>query len=983
MELQDARKQAVTQHPVGHQVPSSLVAETGHFAGPFLRYHQSLPGSGRWTGSALVVTKALGSGVEAPPPALVVLPEGEDGAAAGAELAPALLDHEGGWHFWRFELEFQLRNYQRPVQYLVRHRTESTPTYTFWLPGADHPMHWAYFSCNGLSSGECHAWDPARGPCVTPDANEYKDPTYLWRDMKQARAAGWKGARRTLGQSASTPWIKPTTAYARTQVHEAFPLHVLAQATNFYLTNYIDSFSATDVDVMFASVPTVMMWDDHDIWDGWGSYDREMHESPVFQGLFAVAKRFYLLFQQHTTLERNAGRKEFLTNDGRRGQGTGWRHAAAGGHHQSVGTTNPRTHPPRHPTPSFHSSFDYLKWLGPQVALLGLDMRTQRTKTLIMPPAQLQLARRTVMALPEGVQHLVVMSGMPLAECILGCLARCTRSNTSFKQMARKTGLLDRFDQPEILDDLVDGWAADVHEEERLGFIRLLQDFALQKQLRVSALSGDAHVGGVGQLYSAPKVHDLATDPLYMPQIISSAIANAPPPVGVVKMLMRTHRAKRLDHRTKEKMVRAFYPRHPRTDKLIRQRNWCDVSQVIPPFAPPMLPRAPEYGGLRFTLRVENQKQWLGYAEETYDVLVPRPPTPQTAAGPAAAALGRKAAAAEPAGPLTVGRLAPQSSRCAPEMEPPCEPARELRSRSSTPAKGSSSDLRACQQAARGDESQPLLSAAVAGAFVAVNGVHLEAHCRPFYVAGMNVENIALAPVARTGRRLLPGEPSGRQKVRLAFKTAAAAGINVRPGEYDEGAFRALDWVVAEAGRAGVRIVLSLVDNWAYRAWGGCGGHESPRGQGGGVDEIVDWSPSVPPRDPRFPRLLKEGDASPDDHTPEHRAYEARRHALFFSNPSCRAIYRAHATALAGRRNTFTGARYRDDPAIMAWGLINELRCSQADVPACPRLVLAWLREMSDFVRSVAPHQIVSGCGGRACSQPSALSPAPPLACGA
>lgn len=619
MELQDARKQAVTQHPVGHQVPSSLVAETGHFAGPFLRYHQSLPGSGRWTGSALVVTKALGSGVEAPPPALVVLPEGEDGAAAGAELAPALLDHEGGWHFWRFELEFQLRNYQRPVQYLVRHRTESTPTYTFWLPGADHPMHWAYFSCNGLSSG------------VTPDANEYKDPTYLWRDMKQ--------------------------------VHEAFPLHVLvgggdqlyndgvwkmpalqawgliedhvekvkapwtpemqAQATNFYLTNYIDSFSATDVDVMFASVPTVMMWDDHDIWDGWGSYDREMHESPVFQGLFAVAKRFYLLFQQHTTLERNAGRKEFLTNDG--------------------------------------SSFDYLKWLGPQVALLGLDMRTQRTKTLIMPPAQLQLARRTVMALPEGVQHLVVMSGvplvfpkMPLAECILGCLARCTRSNTSFKQMARKTGLLDRFDQPEILDDLVDGWAADVHEEERLGFIRLLQDFALQKQLRVSVLSGDAHVGGVGQLYSAPKVHDLATDPLYMPQIISSAIANAPPPVGVVKMLMRTHRAKRLDHRTKEKMVRAFYPRHPRTDKLIRQRNWCDVSQVIPPFAPPMLPRAPEYGGLRFTLRVENQKQWLGYAEETYDVLVPRPPTPQTAAGPAAAALGRKAAAAEPAGPLTV-----------------------------------------------------------------------------------------------------------------------------------------------------------------------------------------------------------------------------------------------------------------------------------------------------------------------------------------
>jgi hypothetical protein len=27
----------------------------------------------------------------------------------------------------------------------------------------------------------------------------------------------------------------------------------------------------------------VMMWDDHDVWDGWGSYDPEMQQSAVFQ----------------------------------------------------------------------------------------------------------------------------------------------------------------------------------------------------------------------------------------------------------------------------------------------------------------------------------------------------------------------------------------------------------------------------------------------------------------------------------------------------------------------------------------------------------------------------------------------------------------------------------------------------------------------------------------------------------------------------
>lgn len=38
---------------------------------------------------------------------------------------------------------------------------------------------------------------------------------------------------------------------------------------------------------------------DHDIFDGWGSYPDYLQRSAVFQGLFAVARRFYLLFQQH------------------------------------------------------------------------------------------------------------------------------------------------------------------------------------------------------------------------------------------------------------------------------------------------------------------------------------------------------------------------------------------------------------------------------------------------------------------------------------------------------------------------------------------------------------------------------------------------------------------------------------------------------------------------------------------------------------
>ena len=174
--------------------------------------------------------------------------------------------------------------------------------------------------------------------------------------------------------------------------------------------------------------------------------------------------------------------------------------------------------------------------------------------------------------------------------------------------------------------------------------------------------------------------------------------------------------------------------------------------------------------------------------------------------------------------------------------------------------------------------------------------------------------------------------------------------LQTGPGEYDEDAFRALDWVVAEAGRAGLRLLLSLADNWSYRElrprpmlprpmlplfllpssalaalaprlsaapvlWAASrhelswpagslpqlsragsnspcrplvitGDSNSPYaptgldrhvyavrvcgcvGAGGGVDEYVDWSRSTPPRDPGFPRIAREGDATPEVRMP-------------------------------------------------------------------------------------------------------------------
>src|SRR5690606_17742812 len=42
---------------------------------------------------------------------------------------------------------------------------------------------------------------------------------------------------------------------------------------------------ARDAADAMARIPTIMMWDDHDIFDGWGSYSPAMQESTVFKTL--------------------------------------------------------------------------------------------------------------------------------------------------------------------------------------------------------------------------------------------------------------------------------------------------------------------------------------------------------------------------------------------------------------------------------------------------------------------------------------------------------------------------------------------------------------------------------------------------------------------------------------------------------------------------------------------------------------------------
>ncbi|KAF7844873.1 mannan endo-1,4-beta-mannosidase 4-like [Senna tora] len=94
-----------------------------------------------------------------------------------------------------------------------------------------------------------------------------------------------------------------------------------------------------------------------------------------------------------------------------------------------------------------------------------------------------------------------------------------------------------------------------------------------------------------------------------------------------------------------------------------------------------------------------------------------------------------------------------------------------------------------------------------------------------------------------------------------------------------------MDFVVSEAGKYGVRLIMTLVNNWSDY---------------GGKGQYIQWA-----------RNSGQYISNDDD---------------FFTHPVVKQYFKDHIKAVLTRNNTITGVAYKDDPAIFAWELMNEPR---------------------------------------------------------
>ncbi|KAF5181203.1 Mannan endo-1,4-beta-mannosidase [Thalictrum thalictroides] len=211
--------------------------------------------------------------------------------------------------------------------------------------------------------------------------------------------------------------------------------------------------------------------------------------------------------------------------------------------------------------------------------------------------------------------------------------------------------------------------------------------------------------------------------------------------------------------------------------------------------------------------------------------------------------------------------------------------------------------------------------------FIRTRGLQFMLNGSPYYANGFNAYWLMY----------VASDPSQRNKISSAFQEASRHGLTVArtwafsdagykplqysPGSYNEDMFKGLDFVVAEAKKYGIKLILSFVNNYENL---------------GGKKQYVDWA-----------RNQGQYISSEDD---------------FFRNPVVRGYYKNHVKTVLTRYNSMTGVVYKDDPTIMAWELMNEPRCP-SDLSG--KTIQAWISEMASYVKSIdRNHLLEAGLEG-------------------
>lgn len=217
----------------------------------------------------------------------------------------------------------------------------------------------------------------------------------------------------------------------------------------------------------------------------------------------------------------------------------------------------------------------------------------------------------------------------------------------------------------------------------------------------------------------------------------------------------------------------------------------------------------------------------------------------------------------------------------------------------------------------------------------------------PYRFAGSNMWYAAYlgadAPFgnqARLGRELDSLTALGVNNLRILgsselspLKNSITPAFRDQGSNYNRALLEGLDFALSEMGRRNMRAVIYLTNFWEWS---------------GGMMTYLYWTNGG--------RFINMNDpAHPWPEFPD--AVSA-----FYSSPAAVRMYHDYVRAVVNRRNSITGTRYIDDPAIMSWQLANEPRPGGSDPVGMHQLpaYVAWINATARLIKSLDPNHMVS-----------------------
>ncbi|MBF0168101.1 MAG: alkaline phosphatase family protein [Alphaproteobacteria bacterium] len=379
---------------------------------------------------------------------------------------PVLIHTHGNQQVWRLDMGVPMTNEFQNISYEI---TECE-RYSFSVPPLDAAPRMAFCSCNGFSSLKLMKDESTRDQManwlVMKSRHEAEPYQLLLMGGDQVYADEMWEVDGPLKEWAKLPFDAANVA--------PFTDEMDKRTGDFYFKLYCRRWSQEGMKAMFARVPTIMMWDDHDIFDGWGSYLEERQNCPVFKGIFPHARKAFEVFQR-----------------------------------QGITTQPDICLSPVH---GFSLGFN----LG-RIGLLVPDLRSERTRDQVMSESHWNNVLGWLKKPGnELFSHLLLVSSIPIV-------------HPSFSMLESFLGVFPG--QQELEDDLADHWNSPPHVGERDRIVMRLLDHAEKTKTRISILSGDVHVAVHGIIESARHGDNNAG---VITQFTSSGIVHPPPPAAAL-----------------------------------------------------------------------------------------------------------------------------------------------------------------------------------------------------------------------------------------------------------------------------------------------------------------------------------------------------------------------------------------------------------------------------------------------------------------